>query len=124
MLWVKILIYQSSILQLIVFLCESNIQGNDNVLLSHILLLFKKFIFDKKNHPARIHFLSFMNYIKEVEKIEQKIAHRKGKLQFHFKKMEPNKTFTLIFLFTVNSLYPKAHRARVGEGRIGKGDGN
>ena len=55
---------------------ESNIQGNDNVLLNHILilLLFKKFINDKKNHPARIHFLSFMNYVKEVEKIEQKIC--------------------------------------------------
>ena len=58
-----------------VLIGESNIQGNDNVLLNHIFLLFKKFIFDKKNHPARIHFLSFMNYVKEVEKIEQKITH-------------------------------------------------
>ena len=64
----------------IVFLGESNIQGNDNVLLNHILLLFKKFIYDKKNHPARIHFLSFMNYVKEVEKIE-----------LHFKKWNPIK---------------------------------
>ena len=75
----------------IVFLGESNIQVNDNVLLSHILLFFKKFICDKKNHPSRIHFLSFMNYVKEVEKIEQKIAHRKGKLEFHFKKSNPIK---------------------------------
>ena len=52
----------------VVFLGESNIQGNYNVLLNHILFLFKKFIYDKKNHPARIHFLSFMNYVKEVEK--------------------------------------------------------
>ena len=55
-----------------------------------------------------------MDYVKDVAKIEQKIAHRKGKLEFHFKKMEPNKTFTLIFLFTVNSLYTKAHRVTVG----------
>ena len=75
----------------IVFLGESNIQGNDNVLLNHILPLFKKSIYDKKNHPARIHFLSFMNYVKEVERIEQKIAHRKGKLEFHFKKWNPIK---------------------------------
>ena len=75
----------------IVFLGESNVQDNDNVLLNHILLLFKKFIYDKKNHPARIHFLSFMNYVKEVEKIEQNIAHRKGKLEFHFKKWNPIK---------------------------------
>ena len=87
----------------IVFLGEPNIQGNDNVLLNHILLLFKKFIYDKKSHQARIHFLSFMNYIKEVEKIKQKIAYRKGKLEFHIKKMESNKTFTLIFSFTVNT---------------------
>ena len=59
----------------IVFLGESNVQDNDNVLLNHILLLFKKFIYDKKNHPARIHYLSFTNYVKEVEKIEQNIAH-------------------------------------------------
>ena len=73
------------------FLGESNIQGNDNVLLNHILLLLKKFIYNKKNHPARIHFLSFMIYVKEVEKIEQKIAHRKGKLEFLFKKWNPIK---------------------------------
>ena len=44
----------------IVFLGEPNIQDNDNVLLNHILLLFK-------NQPARIHFLSFMKYIIEVK---------------------------------------------------------
>ena len=97
----------------IVFLGESNIQGNDNVLLNHILLLSKKFIYDRKNHPDRIHFLSFINYIKEVEKIEPKIAPRQVKVEFHLKKMEPNKIFTLIFLFTVNSLYLKADRVRV-----------
>ena len=32
-----------------------------------------------------------MNYVKEVEKVEQKIAHRKGKLQFHLKKWNPIK---------------------------------
>ena len=66
----------------IVFFGESNIQGNDNVLLNHILLLFKKFIYDKKNHPARIHFLSFMNYVKEVEKIEKKLHTEKVSLNF------------------------------------------
>ena len=76
-LWVKILILPQ-LNPIIIFLFESNIQGNDNVLLNHILLLSKKFIYDKKNHPARIHFLSIMNYVKEVEKMEQKIAHRKG----------------------------------------------
>ena len=75
----------------VVFLGLSNIQGNDNVLLNYVLLRFRKFICDKKNHPARIHFLSFMNYVKEVEKIEQKIARPKGKLEFHFKKWNPIK---------------------------------
>ena len=51
----------------------------------------KKFIYDKKNHPARIHFISFMNYVKEVEKIEQNVAHRKGKLEFHFQNRNPIK---------------------------------
>ena len=51
-----------------VFLGKSNIQGNDNFQLNHILFLLKKFIYDKKNHQPRIHFLSFMNYVKEVEK--------------------------------------------------------
>ena len=61
------------------------------MIMNHILLLFKRFIYDNKNHPARIHFLSFMNYVKEFEKIEQKVAHRKGKLEFHFKKLNPIK---------------------------------
>ena len=37
----------------IAFLGESNTQGNDNVLLNHILLLFKKFIYDKKKTPSQ-----------------------------------------------------------------------
>ena len=51
-----------------------------------------------------------MNYVKEVEKIEQKLHIEKGKLEFHLKKMESNKTFAF-----VNSLYPKAHRVRGDE---------
>ena len=74
-----------------VFLNEPNIPGNEDVLFNHILLLFKKFIYDNKNYQARIHILSITNYIKEAEKLEQKIAYRKGKLEFHFQKKNPIK---------------------------------
>ena len=97
----------------IVFLGISNIQGNDNVLLNHILLLFKKFIYDKKNHPARIHFLSFMNYVKKLKKLNKKLHTEKVSLNF-ISKMESNTTYILIFCFTVHSLYPRAHWVRPG----------
>ena len=54
--------------------------GRNNILINHILLLFKKFLYHKRNEPNRLHITTLMHYIKSVEKIEQKIANEKSKL--------------------------------------------
>ena len=61
-----------------------------------------------------------MNYVKEVEKIEQKIAHWKGKLEFHFKKWNPIKHL-LQYFSSLYTLYTPGHIGRGwGDGRIGE----
>ena len=61
----------------------------NNVLVNHIALLFKKFLYRNKSNPQRIHILALKHYIKLVERIEQKIAYDAHKLDTHFKKWEP-----------------------------------
>ena len=65
------------------YLCHS--------LLEQEIKLVLKCLYYKKNHPARIHILSVMNYIKEVEKIEQKLHAKKVDLNFISKDWKPIK---------------------------------
>ena len=67
---------------------EWNKLEENNVLINHILLLFKRFLYHRKNEPDRLHIIALMHYIKSVEKIEQKIANEKSKLAIHFKKWD------------------------------------
>ena len=66
-----------------------DINNPDNVLVNHIVLLFKKFLYQNKSNPQRIHILALKHYIKLVERIEQKLAYDAHKLDTHFKKWEP-----------------------------------
>ena len=61
----------------------------NNVLVNHIVLLFKKFSYQNKSNPQRIHILALKHYIKLAERIEQKIAYDAHKLDIHFIKWEP-----------------------------------
>ena len=38
---------------------------------------------------ADIRFMALLNYLKTVEKVEQKIAYHKDKLKLHFEKWDP-----------------------------------
>ena len=67
---------------------EWNKLEENNVLINHILLLFKKFLYHRRNEPNRLHIIAIMHYIKSIEKIEPKIANEKIKLAIHFKKWE------------------------------------
>ena len=49
-----------------------NINKNEKVLINHIVLLFKKFIFDNRSNRYKIHILALPNYFKTAEKVEQK----------------------------------------------------
>ena len=57
-------------------------------LINHIILIFKRYIYvTKDQHSININGLKA--FIKNIEKIEQKIAAQRGKLEFHYKKWEP-----------------------------------
>ena len=66
-----------------------NLNTKENVLINHIVLLFKRFIFDNRSNRHKIHILALLNYFKTVEKVEQKIAYHKDKLKLHFEKWDP-----------------------------------
>ena len=49
-----------------------NLNKNEKVLINHIVLLFKRFIFDNRGNRHKIHILALLNYFRAVEKVEQK----------------------------------------------------
>ena len=61
----------------------------NNVLVNHMVLLFKKFLYQNQSNPHRIDILALKYYIKLEERIEQKIAYDANKLGTHLKKWEP-----------------------------------
>ena len=73
----------------IALLGKWNLNKNEKVFINHVVLLFKRFIFDNKSNLHNIHILALLNYFKTVEKVEQKIAHQKDKLKLHFEKWDP-----------------------------------
>ena len=74
--------------RLTAILKEWNKLEENNVLITHILLLFKGFLYNRRNEPNRLHITALMHHIKSVAKIEQKIANEKSKLAIHFKKWD------------------------------------
>ena len=66
-----------------------NNKNTHNITLNHIAILFKKFMYDNRNHLLRSHIIALMNYLKSNEKIVQRIAYGKDKLETHFRKWRP-----------------------------------
>ena len=66
-----------------------NLNRNEKVLINHIVLLSKRFIFDNRSNRDKIHILALLNYFKTVEKVKQKIVYQNDKLQLHFEKWDP-----------------------------------
>ena len=54
-----------------------------------VLLIFKKFIYQKKNTTSSVSFMHFKAELKITYQIEYKIAMQKGMLHKHFSKWEP-----------------------------------
>ena len=48
-----------------------NLNKNEKVLINHIVLLFKRFIFDNRSDRHKIHILTLVNFFKTVEKVEK-----------------------------------------------------
>ena len=55
--------------------------SSDNLVLNnHIVLLYKKFLYDYRNDAYRISLRSFQHYLLRIQEIERKIASDKNKL--------------------------------------------
>ena len=93
-------------------------------MINHILLLFKRFIFDNRSDRQKIHILALLNYFKTVKKVEQKIEYQKDKLKLHFEKWDPIDTTyslnTYIYIRQALLMYQEK-RSRRGMGKVGLG---
>ena len=54
-----------------------NTKNENNVLVNHVVLLFKYFIYKKRTNKHAINIHALKNYIKFLQKIEQRIARKK-----------------------------------------------
>ena len=90
-LWKQLQILMPSIPSLepeIVILGLWNRKIPNFILINHIILIFKRYIYIKKDkHSITIN--GMKAFIKNIEKIERKIASQRGKLDFHYKKWDP-----------------------------------
>ena len=59
------------------------------ILINHIILLFKRFVFVKRKEKKHIGFNGLKAFIKNVENTENQIASRKQKADIHYKKWNP-----------------------------------
>ena len=51
-----------------------NLNKNEKVLIKHIVLLFKRFIFDTRSNRHKIYILALLNYFRTVEKVQTKVT--------------------------------------------------
>ena len=58
------------------------------ILMNHIILIFKRYIYVTK-HKHSININGLKAFIKNIEKVEQRIASQRGKLDFHYRKWDP-----------------------------------
>ena len=59
------------------------------ILINHIILLFKRFIFLKRKERKHVGFNGLKAFIKNVENTENQIASRKQKVDIHYKTWNP-----------------------------------
>ena len=61
------------------------------ILINHILLLYKYFLYCKRNEGGEVSFNAFKFYMRYIVKIEGSTAKRKNNLKAHFSKWDPLK---------------------------------
>ena len=66
-----------------------DIKDEKSKLINHILILFKYFIYANRNIKHAVNFYALKLFISSVQKIEQKIAFNRKKLEQHFSKWQP-----------------------------------
>ena len=58
------------------------IENNNNLVINHIVLIFKKFLYDNRSNHSRIHIAALKYQLKSIEKVEQKLLQKKAKWNF------------------------------------------
>ena len=64
-------------------------QGATDILINHIILMLKKFLYTNRKSTMQAAFLALKHHKAYTQKIEQTIAQKNGKLTLHFKKCNP-----------------------------------
>ena len=73
----------------IVFLGYLNEETN-NILTNHIILLYKYFLYSKRDYPEGTNFKAFKAFIRDINKTEKFIAKKNNnKFSMHFRKWDP-----------------------------------
>ena len=94
-LWTQMQNWLSNILDIpeltskIVILGKCPCQGATDILINHIILMFKKFLYTHRKSTTQVAFVALKHYIAYTQKIEQTITRKNGKLTLHFKKWNP-----------------------------------
>ena len=60
-----------------------------SVVENHILLLYKRYIYDRRLNKRSTNFLGFENLISIIKQIEEKISRKRNTMAKHFQKWEP-----------------------------------
>ena len=58
------------------------------IIVNHILLLFKRYIYLRKLENKSVHFVGFKFFTRTIMKVEEKISGRKGTLALHNQKWD------------------------------------
>ena len=94
-LWTRMQNWLSNILDIpeltskIVILGKCPCQGATDILINHITLMFKKFLYTHRKSTTQVAFVVLKHCTAYTQKIEQTIAPKNGKLTLHFKKWNP-----------------------------------
>ena len=65
-----------------------DLENETNVLLNHLMLLFKYFIYRFRNMNTSVNIFHLQHFILSVQKVEQKITFRNNRLTHHFSKWD------------------------------------
>ena len=86
--WCSPIFKLSNLSEKIVFLGYLNEETN-NILINHIILLYKYFLYSKRDNPGGTNFKAFKAFIGKINKTERFIAKKNNKLSMHFRKWDP-----------------------------------
>ena len=87
--WLSSILDVPELTSKIVILGKYPCQGATDILINHIILMFKKVLYTHRQSTTQVAFVALKHYIAYTQKIEQTIALKNGKLTLHIKKWNP-----------------------------------